>query len=63
MKHLIYEFFRQTTVDGRTQGEDYYFCSLVNASDTQVWGCSWIQVTHTGAHSFYGNLQKISDYL
>ncbi|BAN22764.1 hypothetical protein [Caballeronia insecticola] len=63
IKFPIYEFFRQMTVNGRTQGEDYYFCSLVNASGGSVWGCSWIQVTHTGAHSFYGNLHKISDYL
>lgn len=63
LKHPIYEFFRQMTIDGRTQGEDYYFCSMVNASGAKVWGCSWIQVTHTGAHSFYGNLHKISRYL
>jgi hypothetical protein len=57
-----YEFFRSTSANGRAQGEDYYFCSLVRQMGGEVLGCSWIPVSHTGRYTFLGDLPGIAEF-
>src|SRR5262245_19380982 len=58
----LYEFFKTQIVDGRHQGEDFYFCELVRRHGGEILGCPWIPVTHTGQYSYEGDLMGLARY-
>jgi hypothetical protein len=57
-----HQFFRTETRDGMTLGEDMYFCEQVRATGGEIFGCSWIPITHTGRLDFRGDLPGIASY-
>lgn len=59
----IFEFFRSRIVDGMPQGEDYYFCELVQRNNGKVLGCPWVTTTHTGKYSYVGDLWGFAKYM
>ena len=59
----IYEFFRSRIRDGMAQGEDYYFCELVRRNGGTVLGYPGVTTTHTGKHSYVGDLSGLAKYL
>jgi len=40
--------------------EDYMFCKRVREADMRLWTCPWIQLTHTGNHTFSSSLPHVN---
>ncbi len=64
-KEQMTQFFQaeidQTTADSDGGApfylpEDYNFCRYVRDLGMKVWLCPWVNVSHTGAHTFAGSL-------
>lgn len=41
---------------GKYVSEDYAFCRTVRAAGMRVWLCPWMELSHTGSHSFTSRL-------
>ena len=44
----------------RHVSEDYAFCRRVRDADMQVWLCPWMELTHTGTHTFASRLADLA---
>lgn len=53
------EFFRAGVFDGGLQGEDVWFCNLARKHGATIHGFPGFAITHSGMHSFIGDLPGI----
>jgi len=58
----VHEFFRIGITDGILTGEDYFFCNLAREHGVKLYGFANFAVTHTGMHTFKGDIPAIIDY-
>jgi hypothetical protein len=56
---MVREFFKAEADDkGEYLSEDYYFCDLWRTHGGKVWLHPFIELTHTGTHTYRGNLVR-----
>jgi len=58
----IHEFFRFDISTGFLTGEDIYFCNLARRHGATLYGFAGFSVTHTGPHTFVGDIPAIAGY-
>ena len=45
----------------RFMGEDFYFCMKAREAGLNIWLCPWMELTHTGTHTFTGSLSNFRE--